>query len=221
MGKIRMRDMDTLSALQSDAYILERYNEDLAEKSPEDIITWVMSFAQKPVVTTNFRPYEGAILHAVTRVKPNTDILWCDTGYNTLNTYKHAHYLIHVLGLNISMYVPKQTSAYRDAVMGIPMIEDSNHSVFTEQVKLEPFKRAMKAHQPDVWFTNLRAGQTAFRDGIGILSFSKDGILKVSPFYNWTDEDLDKYLEEHNIPNEFKYFDPTKVLNNRECGIHN
>lgn len=213
--------MDILSSLKSDSKLLEDYNEDLAQKSPEEIIKWVMSFAQKPIVTTNFRPYEGAILHAVTRVKPSTNIVWCDTGYNTLNTYKHADHLINILCLNISMYVPKQTSAYRDAVMGIPMIEDPNHAIFTEQVKLEPFNRAMNIHQPDIWFTNLRAGQTAFRDGIGILSFSKDGILKVSPFYNWTDEDLDKYLEEHHVPNEFKYFDPTKVLTNRECGIHN
>jgi len=31
---------------------------------------------------------------------------------------------------------------------------------------------------------------------------------------------LDIYLKENKIPNEFKYFDPTKVLENRECGIH-
>ena len=92
--------------------------------------------------------------------------------------------------------------------------------MFSDQVKLEPFKRAMNEHQPDVWFTNLRKGQTAFRDSIDIVSIGKDGVLKVSPFYNWSNEALDKYLEENNIPNEFKYFDPTKVLENRECGIH-
>ena len=78
----------------------------------------------------------------------------------------------------------------------------------------------MNTHQPDVWFTNLRKGQTAFRDSIDIVSKSKDGILKVSPFYNYSDEQLDAYLEENSIPNEFKYFDPTKVENNRECGLH-
>ena len=104
--------------------------------------------------------------------------------------------------------------------MGIPQIEDSLHKVFTEQVKLEPFARAMKEHKPDVWFTNLRKGQTAFRDSIDIVSQSKDGMLKVSPFYHWSDEQLNLYLEENGLPNEFKYFDPTKVLENRECGLH-
>ena len=55
---------------------------------------------------------------------------------------------------------------------------------------------------------------------IDIVSQSKDGIIKVSPFYNWSDEALDTYLGEKNLPNEFVYFDPTKVESNRECGLH-
>ena len=200
---------------------IAQFNTELEGKSPEEIVAWAIIHAKKPVVTTNFRPYEGAILHAVTSVKPSIDVIWCDTGYNTRNTYKHAEELIKLLDLNIDLYVPKQTSSHRDAIMGIPQIDDPMHKVFTEQVKLEPFKRAMAAHQPDVWFTNLRKGQTAFRDSINVVSQGEDGILKVSPFYNYTDEQLDAYLEENKIPNEHKYFDPTKVLGNRECGLHN
>lgn len=197
------------------------FNAELAGKSPEEIITWAVEKAEKPVITTNFRPYEGAILHAVSSVKSDIDVIWCDTGYNTRNTYKHAEELIELLKLNIDLYVPKQTSSHRDAVMGIPQIDDPMHKVFTEQVKLEPFKRAMAAHQPDVWFTNLRKGQTAFRDSIEVVSQDANGVLKVSPFYDYSDEQLDVYLEENKIPNEHKYFDPTKVLGNRECGLHN
>lgn len=195
-------------------------NKELKNKSPEEIINWALKFAKKPLVTTNFRPYEVAILHACTQVQPSLKVIWCDTGYNTPQTYKHANELIKKLNLNVHLYVPKQTSAYRDTIMGIPQIEDPNHAIFTEQVKLEPFERAMKEHQPDVWFTNLRKGQTAFRNSIDIISISKSGVLKVSPFYNWSDNELDMYLKEYNLPNEFKYFDPTKVLENRECGLH-
>ncbi|MGB2758373.1 MAG: phosphoadenylylsulfate reductase, partial [Maribacter stanieri] len=28
------------------------------------------------------------------------------------------------------------------------------------------------------------------------------------------------YLKKYNLPNEHNYFDPTKVLENRECGLH-
>lgn len=200
---------------------LKAANEELRNQTPHDIILWGLVNAIAPVVTTNFRPYEGAILHAVANVMPDIKVIWCDTGYNTPNTYKHASTLIEQLKLNINLYVPKQTVAYRNSVMGIPEIDSPKHELFSEQVKLEPFKRAMAEHKPDVWFTNIRQGQTAFRDSIDIVSKGKDNVIKISPFYYWTDEELDKYLEEHQVSNEFKYFDPTKVLNNRECGIHN
>lgn len=199
---------------------IKKINTELQDKSPKEIISWAINFAKNPVITTNFRPYEVAILNAVTKVKKDIKVIWCDTGYNTVQTYKHAELLISTLNLNIHLYTPKQTVAHRNVVLGVPSIDDPKHQLFTEQVKLEPFSRAMKEHQPDVWFTNLRKGQTAFRDSIGIVSQSKDGILKISPFYYWSDEELDAYLIENQLPNEFIYFDPTKVESNRECGLH-
>jgi len=175
---------------------------------------------KETVITTNFRPYEVNILHAVSNVIKDIKVLWCDTGYNTPQTYKHAEDLIQLLKLNVDLFVPKQTVAHRNVIMGIPEVDTEAHALFSEQVKLEPFRRAMEMYKPEVWFTNLRRGQTAVRDGLDILSLSNTGILKVSPFYNWSDEELDIYLKRYNLPNEFKYFDPTKVLENRECGIH-
>jgi len=200
---------------------IEKINTELATKTPIEIVQWAITNGQKPIITTNFRPYESAILHLVTKAEPAIKVIWCDTGYNTPSTYKHAEELIESLALNIQLYIPKQTAAHRDVVLGIPQVDDPKHPLFTEQVKLEPFKRAMEAHQPDIWFTNLRKGQTAFRDSIGIVSRSADGVLKVSPFYHFSDKELDQYLKEHSLPNEFNYFDPTKQLDTRECGLHN
>ncbi|MEN1783705.1 MAG: phosphoadenosine phosphosulfate reductase family protein [Bacteroidota bacterium] len=199
---------------------LPKWNAQLKGIPPQEIIAWALQHGQKSVVTTNFRPYEVAILHAVADVAPDIPVIWCDTGYNTPQTYKHAETLISRLNLNIDLYVPKQTAAHRDAVMGIPDVDSPLHAKFTEQVKLEPFRRAMSTHQPDVWFTNLRQGQTAHRNTLDILSLGADGVLKVSPFYYWSDVQLDAYLQQHGLPNEHKYYDPTKVLANRECGLH-
>lgn len=195
-------------------------NKDLKEKTPLEVVQWAIAKAKNPVVTTNFRPYEAAILQVTSQTKKDIPVIWCDSGYNTPNTYRHAEEVIELLDLNIKLYVPAQTTAHRDVIMGIPDIDDPKHKVFTEQVKLEPFKRAMNDFKPDVWFTNLRKGQTALRDSLDILSLGSDGVLKVSPFYYYSDTDLDAYLKENNLPNEFKYFDPTKVLGNRECGLH-
>lgn len=200
--------------------MIDQLNIQYKNASPAEIIKKALTLNNEAVATTNFRPYEAAILHAVSSVESKIPVIWCDTGYNTPQTYKHAEKVIKDLDLNIFLYVPKQTSAHRDVVLGIPSVDAPEHALFTEQVKLEPFKRAMDEHKPKVWFTNLRQGQTTFRDSIGIFSLSKTGVLKVSPFYYWNDEKLNTYLKENNLPNEFKYFDPTKALENRECGLH-
>ena len=101
---------------------LEHINQELKDKTPSEIISWAISFAKKPVITTNFRPYEVAILKAVTEVQKEIKVIWCDTGYNTAETYKHAEETIEKLNLNIHLYTPKQTTAHRNVVMGIPSI---------------------------------------------------------------------------------------------------
>ena len=195
-------------------------NQQLRDKTPLEICKWAIAYGKNSIVTTNFRPYEAAILYACVNASPTIPVVWCDSGYNTPATYIHAESVIEKLQLNIQLYVPKQTVAHRAVTIGIPEIDDTNHVVFTEQVKLEPFKRAMSELQPDVWFTNLRKGQTALRDSLDIVSLDKNGVIKVSPFYYYSDTELDVYLEENALPNEFNYFDPTKVLEHRECGLH-
>jgi phosphoadenosine phosphosulfate reductase len=199
---------------------IELINGELKDKNPIEIITWALEIAERPILTTNFGPYSASMLHAAVKVKNDINVIWCDTGYNTSTTYKFAHDIIETLDLNIEIFVPKNSAAYRDVILGIPDINNPLHQVFSEQVKLEPFKRAMKKYKPDVWFANLRKGQTAYRNSLNIVSLNKEGVLKVSPFYHWTDAEIEIYLKENNLPNEFRYFDPTKVLENRECGIH-
>lgn len=200
---------------------LADHNAQLQGKSPEEIAAWAFSVAKNPVVTTNFRPYEASILHLLTQIRPDVRVLFVDSGYNTLATYKYAQKLIKDLNLNVKTYVPAQTRAFRDAQMGgIPDVDSPLHEAFTEQVKLEPFRRALGELDPDVWFNAIRKDQTEFRAALDVLSLSKDGILKVAPLFYLSDADLDAYQARHNLPNEFDYFDPTKVLERRECGLH-
>ena len=196
-------------------------NAQLRDKSPAEIVDWALAQGKRPVVTTNFRPYEASILYACTQSMPKMTVIWCDSGYNTTATYSHAVQVIAQLDLNVALYVPRQSAAYRDVVMGgIPGVDDTLHATFTEQVKLEPFKRAMDEHLSDLWFTNLRKGQTAFRDSLDIATRGADGLLKVSPFFYWSDAELDQYLAQHSLTSENDYYDPTKVLEHRECGLH-
>lgn len=192
----------------------------LRDLEPMQIIEWVLEHARKPILTTNFGPYSASLLHAVTSVKNDIDVIWCDTGYNTPHTYRYAKTVMDRLSLKMHIYTPKLTPGFRDVTMGIPSVDSDAHKTFTQEVKLEPFNRALEEHQPDVWFTNLRKEQTEYRNGLDILHLNRDGILKVSPFFYYTERELEIYLNRFALPNEKKYFDPTKVLDKRECGLH-
>ena len=82
---------------------IHKLNQQFKGIPPEEIISWAIQYAENPLVTTNFRPYEVAILHSVTDVAPKIPVVWCDTGYNTPNTYKHAEELIARLHLNVKL----------------------------------------------------------------------------------------------------------------------
>ena len=53
---------------------IEKINIELATKTPLEIVQWAITNAQTPILTTNFRPYESAILHLVTTVNPFNSI---------------------------------------------------------------------------------------------------------------------------------------------------
>ena len=199
-------------------------NAELRNQSPIEIVRWASSKAGgRAIASTNFRPYEAAILHVVTRVQADIPVLWVDHGYNKPATYLHAEALRKQLGLNIKPFLPRMTPAHRDAVHGpIPTTEqEAQLKEFSAVMKLEPFQRGMRELAPTVWITALRKVQNPNRAELDIISPDGNfGSLKVSPFFHWTDAQLDAYLAEHGLPNEWDYFDPAKADEKRECGLH-
>ena len=157
----------------------------------------------------------------VTRVQPDLPIVWMDNGYNTEATYRYADEVTRQLGLNLSIYLPKRSRAHREAIDGpLPGLDDPRHAAFTEEVKLEPFARALRETAPEVWFTALRATDTAVRAQMDPVSINPDGLIKVAPLLHWTSRELYAYLKEHQLPDNLDYYDPTKGEDHRECGLH-
>jgi phosphoadenosine phosphosulfate reductase len=200
---------------------LPRANQQLASSSAEDVVKWALNLGGKTVVTTNFGPQEAVLLHMVSQISADTQVLWIDSGYNMPQTYEFAEQVIKQLDLNLVVYTPTVSAARRDAVMGgIPTIGDPAHAEFTQQFKLEPFKRAMGELAPEVWLTAVRREQSPLRQQMDTLAHGPNGTIKVSPLLAWTLEDMQAYLTKHDLLDEARYFDPTKAEAGRECGLH-
>lgn len=200
---------------------LNEANQALGNADPQKIIEWAINAAPNPLISTNFGPYEAVILHMATQANADIPVIWADSGYNTRETYKVAEQLIASLKLNIFVYTPIMTAARWDSAHdGIPDIDEDRHADFTEHFKLEPFSRAMRELKPDVWLTAVRSEQTALRQDMEVFSSGPNGVIKVAPLLHWKEADMKNYLQAHHLPNVENYFDPTKGLANRECGLH-
>src|SRR5687767_9336058 len=103
-----------------------KLNTELRGQSPLEIVRWAIAQSGgRAIVSTNFRPYEAAILHLAVQAQPDIPVLWVDHGYNRPATYKHAEELRARLKLNLKPFLPKMTAAHRDAIHGpIPTTED-------------------------------------------------------------------------------------------------
>ena len=190
-------------------------------RNAQGLVDWAVGLNQSAIITTNFRPFEAVILHMVTRANPKIPVVWMDNGYNTEATYRFADEVTKLLGLSLHIYLPRRSRAHREAVEGAaPALDDPRHAAFTAEVKLEPFARALRETAPSVWFTALRATDTAVRAQMEPVSVNPDGLIKVAPLLYWSSKDLYDYCDIHGLPNNFDYLDPTKGEDNRECGLH-
>lgn len=203
---------------------IAQWNAELRQMSPGEITRWAIAQAGgRAVVSTNFRPYEAVILHLCVQAQPDIPVLWVDHGYNRPATYQHAEELRSLLRLNLKVSLPRISAAHRDAVLGpIPSADnEAGLKQFSALMKLEPFQRGMRELAPRIWITGLRRVQNPNRAALDIVSSDSNfGTLKVSPVFCWTDSDMEAYLEEHHLPNEWDYFDPAKADEKRECGLH-
>ena len=201
---------------------LERVNRELAELSAADVIRWALSLGKPSFASTSFGPNAAVMLELITSVDPNLPIVWVDTGYNLRDTYVVADKLMRKLPLNLQVYTPRVTAERWNAINGgIPQVDERElHTEFTRSIKLEPFERALRELAPEVWLTGIRREETEFRRGLDIVSRDeRREMLRVAPIFHWNDVQVEDFMRAHALPSCRHYFDPTKVLDDRECGL--
>jgi phosphoadenosine phosphosulfate reductase len=197
-------------------------NKTLRHASAEEIVAWAIGLGRRTIATTSMGRNAAVMLHLVSQVDKSVPTIWVDTGYNLRDTYVVAERLIRDLEVNIHVYSPQMTSERRNAIMGgIPTVdEEERHRDFTSQVKLEPFARALADFKPEIWLTGIRREETELRKSLDIVSVDGKGIIKVAPLFYWSEDDIEDYMERFDLPTCKHYFDPTKVHDGRECGLH-
>lgn len=184
-----------------------------SKNNPQDIIRWTFEQQHSTIVTTSFGEHSAVLLHMVQQINPKANIVWLDTQFNTLATQTFRQTICRQLNLHVITFIGESWSKE------IPPTNTKEFEIFVEQVKLAPFQQALNNLQPTFWITGIRREETEYRQQVKHINYN-NGIIKVAPLLNWTTCDMEQYLKEYNLPNEPRYFDPTKPNVKSECRLH-
>jgi len=152
------------------------------------------------VLTSSFGAQAAVMLHLVNEVIPGIPVILLDTGYLFPETYRFIDQLTEQLKLNLKVFRADSSPAWQESRFGklwdqgLDGIERYNRIN-----KLEPLERALLELEAGTWFAGLRRAQTQTRSTIVPIEF-KRGRYKVHPLFDWSDQDIGRYLSDHHLP---------------------
>ncbi len=234
--------METQSVSQPDLD-LGRVNQELAHASAEDVVAWAYrTYGSSLVMSSSFGATAAVMLHLVSRAAPGMPILCIDTGYLFPETYTFAAELERRFGLNLRWYSASMTQARQEALYGKLWDQgDEGVKKYLYLNKVEPMQRALRELGAKAWLAGLRADQTEHRSGLERVGL-QDGRVKIHPILDWTEQDVEAYMDRYDLPYHPLYAEGYKSIGDhhstlpvvegmdpragrilgskRECGLH-
>lgn len=182
---------------------IEQIKSDLNDADARSIIQYIdQNFAEKAVFSTSFGIEDQVLTHFLALENARINIFTLDTGRLFPETYYVWNRTLDLYNLNIKAFYP-QTQAVEQ------LLEMKGPSSFYNSVddrkecchirKIEPLKRAINGYQ--VWITGIRAEQSVNRDQMEFVEWDEQNqIIKIHPLYNWSLNDVEKYLKDNFVP---------------------
>ena len=177
------------------------WNRELEQRPAADRVRWALEeFRGHALLSTSFGVQAAVMLHLVTQVDPMIPVVFIDTGYLFPETYRFADELTEKLGLNLKVYTPRMTAARQEAVFG-KLWEQGVEGLaqYGRVNKVEPMNRALGDLGAHVWITGVRREHASSREDLPVVK-RQNRVLKVQPIVDWTDRQIDEYLQEHGLP---------------------
>ena len=137
------------------------------------------------------------LLHMASQIRHDLLIFFLDTGYHFWETLIFREQIASEWQLNVlDMYRDTRWDVFaRQHTRTLPL-EDPNLCCFIH--KVQPMQKAMKDML--AWISGIRRDQTSVRANARILELQEDGLLKINPLLNWTKKDVQRYMDENNLP---------------------
>ncbi len=198
--------MDNLARSQStlevdDPSWPDRASRELADLDAGERVRWALErFPGRVVLASSFGAQSAVSLHLVTREWPDIPVVLVDTGYLFSETYRFVDKLVTRLRLNLQVYRPRLSAAWQEARYG-RLWEQGEEGIeqYNRMNKVEPMQRALSELGAAAWFAGLRRQQAESRRSRQVVE-EQNGRFKIHPIIDWTDRDVYRYLQRHDLP---------------------
>lgn len=180
---------------------LGEINAELEKMDTQARINWAKQNLQTSfAVSSSFGVQSAVMLHLMNQAIPNIPVILTDTGYLFKETYQFIDELTQSLNLNLKVYRSLYSPAWQEAKYG-QLWEQGVEGItqYNRLNKVEPLKRGLTELNVGTWFSGLRREQSKSRENLPILSI-QHGVFKFLPIIDWTEEQVESYLEEHALP---------------------
>ncbi|MFV1859456.1 MAG: phosphoadenylyl-sulfate reductase [Anaerolineales bacterium] len=164
--------------------------------TPQEILSWACGRFERICVAASFGKDSVTLLHMLRDIKPDIDVIYLNTGYDFPETLTLIESLRAEWGLNIKEYRPLLDVEEQEQRFGADLYKTDPDRCCGIR-KVEPMARALEGY--DAWITGLRRDETEFRKHIQVAEV-QDGIQKVNPLANWTEEEVWGYIRANGVP---------------------
>ena len=189
-------DLTDLPAAERDR-ALAAVSVSLETRSAEEIAAWTAStFGNDVIVAASMQ--DVILPHLFAQLIPDVQVLFLQTGYHFQETLQTRDVAIRDLAITVIEALPVQSVAEQDAQYGEKLHDrDPNLCCFLR--KVDPLARSLQGRA--AWVTGVRRIEAPTRANTPILSWdSKHDLVKINPLAQWSDEDVEAYQVEHDLP---------------------
>jgi phosphoadenosine phosphosulfate reductase len=161
-----------------------------------DLLCWVDEhFRDDYVVASNMQ--DAVLIDLATKVRPGVDVLFLDTGYHFAETIGTRDAVSDVYDVNVINVSPEHSVAEQDAMLGKNLFSrDPNRCCGLR--KVAPLGKTLRGYS--AWVTGLRRVEAPTRANAPLISFDAAfGLVKVNPLAAWTDQDIQDYIDAHDV----------------------
>jgi phosphoadenosine phosphosulfate reductase len=182
---------------------IARWNDEFESKSPVEVLEYFMDhFKDRLALSTSLGHEDQVLTEMVANIDPKTKVFTLDTGRLFPETYDLISRTSSRYKINLEVYFP-------DAGEVEHMVSEKGVNLFFESVanrqlcchvrKLKPLARALDGL--DAWITGLRREQSVTRNELKMIELDNiNGLVKINPLINWTEQEVLDYIDVKNIP---------------------